>query len=209
MSRPAVLATAALLALAGCTRHPTAAIPDTGPRVQLAALTVAPEDTGAHYARADWGDWARHGQCDTREQALAAQGTGVMADPQCRPVCPAAVPPCWTSPYDGVTTGDPGVLQIDHLVPLAEAQQSGARDWTTARRHAYYNDPANLVAVTIHANTSKGDRDPGQWRPPARDSWCAYAVGWIAVKGTYGLNVDPAERDALGAMLAYCPAPTP
>jgi hypothetical protein len=200
--------TAAVLlaaALTGCTPNPPATI-QAGP---LAALTVAAEDPTAHYARADWGTWAHRGQCDTRENVLTAQGAGVVVDGACRPGCPAAAPPCWTSPYDGVTTADPATLQIDHLVPLAEAAHSGAADWPPAQRHGYYNDPRNLVAVTAHANTSKGDRDPAQWKPTARDSWCAYATGWTSVKAKYGLTADRAEMDALGVMLATCPAGTP
>lgn len=201
--------TAAVLLAAALTAcnpdHPATVQP-----VALAALTVAPEDPAAHYARADWGTWTQHGRgCDTRENVLAAQGRGVIVDLACRPGCPAALPPCWTSPYDDVTTGDPATLQIDHLVPLAEAAHSGAAGWTAAQRHGYYNDPANLVAVTAHANTSKGDRDPGEWKPPARDSWCAYATGWTTVKARYGLTADQAEMDALGVMLATCPAGTP
>lgn len=193
-------------ALAACTPdHPTA----IAQPVALAALTVAPEDSAAHYARTDWGQWAQHGQCDTRENVLTAQGRGVVVDGACRPGCPAALPPCWTSPYDDVTTADPAALQVDHLVPLAEAAHSGAAAWTPAQRHGYYNDPRNLVAVTAHANTSKGDRDPGEWKPSARDSWCAYATGWASVKAKYGLTADQAEMDALTVMLATCPAGTP
>lgn len=203
------LTAAALLAaaLTACTPdHPAATVRPAA----IAALTVADEDPAAHYARADWGAWAQHGHgCDTRENVLAAQGRGVVMDGACRPGCPAAVPPCWTSPYDGISTGDPATLQIDHLVPLAEAAHSGAAAWTPAQRHGYYNDPRNLVAVTAHANTSKGDRDPGEWKPPARDSWCAYATGWTAVKTRYGLTADQAEMDALGVMLVTCPAGTP
>lgn len=193
--------------LAACsTPQPPAGTLLTGPQAELAALTIAPENGTAPYRRADWGTWAQHGRgCDTREQVLAQQGQGEVTDAACRPECPAAVPPCWTSPYDGITTGDPAALQIDHLVPLAEAAHSGADGWTAARRHVYYNDPDNLVAVTIHANTSKGDRDPAEWKPPVPGSWCRYAAGWVHVKVSYGLSADPAERDALVVMLATCP----
>ncbi len=206
-----LLAVFAASLLTGCTATTgTPTVVATGPAAQLAGLPDAPPDTAAPYNRDDWGTWTQHGHgCTTRDLVLRDQGTGVVLDAACRPSCPAAIPPCWTSPYDGVTTGDPAALQIDHLVPLAEAEQSGAADWLAARRHAYYNDPGDLVAVTAHANTAKGDRDPARWRPPVRGSWCAYATGWVAVKGKWGLSVDPAERAALADMLTACPAGTP
>lgn len=214
--------TAAVLAVAACrpgtapttaspphTVAPAAGTPTTAApapaRDLLAALPVRAEDTGAHYRRTDWGDWTQHGgACDTREVVLRDQGRNVKQGKECRPVCPAAAAPCWVSPYDGATFGDPTAVQIDHRVPIKEAVRSGARTWDRAQRERFYNDQTNLVAVSAKANTSKGDKDPGRWRPSNRDNWCAYATGYIATKHTYGLTVDPAERDALLSMLATC-----
>lgn len=74
----------------------------------------------------------------------------------------------WYSYYDGVYWTDPADLDIDHVVPLAEAWDSGARSWTTSRRQAYANDLSDsrtLVAVTENVNQAKGDRDPAEWLP--------------------------------------------
>ncbi|MFF2721438.1 DUF1524 domain-containing protein [Streptomyces sp. NPDC058011] len=77
----------------------------------------------------------------------------------------------WRSYYDDVeVTGAKG-LDIDHVVPLAEAWNSGAHAWTPKRREAYANDLAaerSLVAVTAKTNRSKADREPGPYgcRPP-------------------------------------------
>jgi hypothetical protein len=213
--------TAAVLTLAGCRPGAatttnttpqvltpptsTAAGPAPAARDPLGALPVRAEDTGAHYRRADWGDWSGHGGgCDTREVVLRDQGRNVKPGKGCRPTCPADVAPCWVSPYDGAELRDPAGVQADHRVPVKEAVRSGARTWDRAQRERFYNDPANLVAVSAHANTSKGDKDPARWRPSNRDTWCAYATAYVATKHTYGLTVDPAERDALVSMLATC-----
>jgi Protein of unknown function (DUF1524) len=189
-------------AVVSCTGSPSRV-----PARQLDQLLVRAEDTGAHYRRADWGDWASHGRgCDTREVVLLEQGVGVVAGKDCRPSCPTLTPrtPCWVSPYDGARLQDPAGVQVDHLVPVKEAVRSGARGWDRALRQRFYNDPINLFAVSAHANTSKGDRDPGRWRPSNRDSWCVYATGYIAVKRGYGLSVDQRERDALLQMVGTC-----
>lgn len=208
----ALLAALTTLTLTGCdlanarqadTTTPTVAAPAPG---LLAVLPVTPEDTTAAYDRDEWGDWAAHGRgCDTRELVLTDRATApTVAGKACRPLCPATGPACWLSPYDGKPLRDPARVHIDHRVPLAEAARSGAAGWTAEQRETFYNDPANLVAASASSNTSKGDDDPGRWRPADQTVWCGYATAYVTTKDTYSLSVDPAERDALAAMLATC-----
>lgn len=78
----------------------------------------------------------------------------------------------WYSYYDATVVTSAGSLDIDHMVPLAEAWDSGASAWTAQRREPYANDQgaeASLVAVTARSNRSKADQDPAQWLPPAAD----------------------------------------
>ena len=137
------------------------------------------------------------GECDAREDTLKRQGSHVTTGPHC-----AVTGGSWTSPYDGTTVTKPGALDIDHLVPLAEAARSGTRGWTRAQREHYANDPAVLVAVTAKSNRSKGDQDPARWLP-ALDR-CGYAAHWVAVKTAYRMTVDPAEQSALRSILTHC-----
>jgi hypothetical protein len=187
---------------------PTLAAPLTPERARraLAALVVGPEDTGAHYNRADWGEgWASHGHsCNTRELVLHTQGRGWVLGKGCGSVCPQTGPACWVSVYDNVAVWDPHRLQIDHVVPVAEANRSGTRNWTPQQRAAFYQDQANLVAVSASSNTSKSDDDPARWLPPNRGSWCWYAETWISTKTRYHLQADPPEVTALRSMLNTC-----
>lgn len=202
------LSLALLLLLAGCAL-PTApgfGGPSSGaaPPPSLTELgEPRPEDTGAHYRRDDWGDWDYDPatKCNTRERVLARDGRGLDVDSQCRPRCAGGE--CWTSPYDGVVVGDAGDLQIDHIVPIAEANRSGARKWSKEQRKRFYNDEDNLVAVTSRTNQSKGDSDPGKWRP-ARENWCEYATRYVTVKVRYKLHADAAEHAELKRMLNTC-----
>jgi hypothetical protein len=114
----------------------------------------------------------------------------------------------WLSIYDGYVTTDPTELEIDHVVALAEAWESGASGWDPARRRAFANDleePGALVAVTAAMNRSKGDRDPAEWQPPRRAAWCEFAGSWLRVKVKWDLSADPAEVRALRNMLQGCP----
>ncbi len=139
--------------------------------------------------------------CDTRDVVLQRTGESVRTTEGCK-----IVQGTWISPYDGKATRDPQDLDIDHMVPLANAWRSGAATWTDAKREQFANDLTRpeLIAVTASTNRSKGDQDPSEWKPPNRDYWCEYAKQWIAVKSYWGLSVTISEKSALTDMLGAC-----
>lgn len=113
-------------------------------------------------------------------------------------------------PYSGMELlFDRGVasnnIQIDHVVALSNAWQTGAFRWTDAKRISFMNDPLNLLAVAGHLNAQKGDGDAATWLPPRRAYRCDYVARQIAVKKKYGLWVVPPEADAMKRILAKCP----
>ena len=103
----------------------------------LVRLTVATPST-LTYDRANFNHWidADSDGCDTRAEVLIAES-----------LIPATVGAgCtvtagqWNSWYDGATWTNPSDVDIDHLVPLAEAWKSGAWAWTSEQRQAFAND---------------------------------------------------------------------
>ncbi|MFD8019124.1 HNH endonuclease family protein, partial [Streptomyces lavendulae] len=132
---------------------------------------------------------------------LARDGQDVVRDEQCR-----AVSGTWFSPYDDRTLTAASQVDIDHIVPLANAWRSGADTWDTPTRKAFANDLENpqLIAVSAASNRSKGDQSPDQWSPPSRAYWCTYSRAWTHIKHVYRLNVTEAERDQLNVMLDTC-----
>ncbi|MFJ6387007.1 HNH endonuclease family protein [Streptomyces sp. NPDC091972] len=170
-------------------------------RTYLASLTVATENrTG--YSRDLFPTWITiSGTCNTREYILKRDGSNVVTDSAC-----AATSGSWYSPYDGATWTAASDVDIDHLVPLAEAWDSGASAWTTSRRQSFANDVTRpqLLAVTDNVNQSKGDQDPATWMPSLTSYRCTYVRAWVQVKYYYGLSVDSAEKSALSGYLANC-----
>ena len=171
---------------------------------ELSLLRIAPEGPRVGYDRSLFPLWidADHDGCDTRHEVLIAES---VVPAHIGAAC--AVTGEWYSAYDGVTTTDASSFDIDHVVPLAEAWDSGASGWDATRRRDYANDlthPETLRAVSAASNRSKGDDDPGAWKPPLRRDWCTYAADWISVKVTWNLTADPAEVDALRGMLDTC-----
>ncbi|MEU7428596.1 HNH endonuclease family protein [Streptomyces sp. NPDC040750] len=174
-------------------------------RDALDQLPVRGEDrTG--YVRTKFKHWidADKDGCSTRAEVLKAEAV----------IAPEQGAKCqltggeWYSPYDDRYIHGPGGLDIDHLVPLAEAWDSGASEWTATEREAYANDLGDdraLIAVSATSNRSKADQDPATWMPPAAGYRCQYATDWIADKTRWGLSIDATEHAALAKVLDNCP----
>lgn len=221
LMRAAVAAAAALaLSLPATTVYAAeqpAVVPQVLPMgVAVSVLPLAVEDrTG--YQRTSFRHWNAGANpsdgCNTRMEVLIAEA---VEAPEVGPGCTLTGGEWW-SYYDGALTNEPRAFDIDHMVPLAEAWDSGASTWTAARREAYANDlgqEASLVAVSARSNRSKADQDPSQWLPPSADALCRYGAEWTATKLRWGLAVDEAGRDRLldiaagcGGTVEFTPAP--
>lgn len=167
-------------------------------------LPVAAESR-AGYQRTSFKHWvdADKDSCNTRAEVLLDESRiPATVEAGCKVTAGE-----WFSYYDGLTLTAPGGLDIDHMVPLAEAWDSGASQWTPARREAYANDldaDRSLVAVTAKTNRSKADQDPSTWLPPLADARCTYATDWVSTKLRWGLSVDEAEAAALAELAEGC-----
>ncbi|GGW73204.1 HNH endonuclease family protein [Streptomyces xantholiticus] len=207
--RTAVLAAASALATTGLlATAPTAQAAPPTPvsastaRSYLSQLTVSAEGSSSGYSRDLFPHWiTQSGTCNTREVVLSRDGSNVQQDSSC-----AAVSGSWYSPYDGATWYAASDVDIDHIVPLAEAWRSGASSWTTSTRQQFANDLTRpqLIAVTDNVNQSKGDQDPAEWMPPRSSYHCYYARMWVHTKYYWNLKVDPAEKSALQSVLNGC-----
>jgi Protein of unknown function (DUF1524) len=170
-------------------------------RAQLAKLTVAKAGSMAGYSREKFPHWRSTGSnCDVRDSVLKRDGTKVKTS-GCNVVAGT-----WRSVYDGQVLNSPTKVDIDHLVPLANAWRSGASAWTTPERADFANDldDPQLVAVSASSNRAKGDQDPSTWKPAETSAWCKYAEDWITVKTHWKLTVTLAEKKALTDMLEKC-----
>lgn len=174
----------------------------------LSDLPVAPAGSMAGYSREEFPHWASDaetfgwtepdGSCDVRDVALIRDGQGVRVDGDC------SVTGTWLDPYTGATLTNSSDVDIDHMVPLANAWRSGASEWSESDREAYANDPAVLLSADAGANRQKGDRGPEAWKPPNAAYHCEYARRWVGIKSDWEMTVNAAERDALEEMLATC-----
>jgi len=96
-------------------------------------------------------------------------------------------------------------VQIDHVVALSNAWQTGAFKLSIAQRTALANDSMNLFAVKGRLNSQKGDGDAATWLPPLKSFRCAYVAQQIAVKAKYSLWVTAPEKEAMVRILSSCP----
>jgi hypothetical protein len=175
----------------------------------LSAIAVKGRAPMTGYSREQFGNgWVDtdHNGCDTRNDVLARDLT--------QPTFKAGTHDCVVAagtladPYTGTTIdfvrGGGTSVDIDHVVALGDAWQTGAATWTAARRLDYANDPGVLLAVDGPANEAKGDSDAGHWLPPRKTFDCRYAARQIAIKTKYDLWLTQPEHDAMSTLLAGC-----
>lgn len=178
---------------------------------QLAALPVKGRAAKTGYARTQFGDgWETDGVCDTRNVILQRDLTQVVMNSDCK-----VMSGLLDDPYSGksirfergeATSDD---VQIDHVVALSNAWQTGAQALTPAQRKTLANDPLELLAVDGKVNQNKGDGDAATWLPPNKSFRCQYIARQIAIKAAYHLWVTPAEHDAMARILTTCPDQRP
>ncbi len=205
----------AVLALALVLAAPTPAATTRPPKWvqtairQLARLPVRAPLSMSGYSRDAFGEaWADvdHNGCDTRNDILRRDLTQVVM--KAHSTCIVASGSLH-DPYTGTTIHflrgpTSSAVQIDHVVPLADAWRTGAATWPAARRVRYANDPYLLLAVDGPANEAKGDSDASEWLPtPAYR--CRYVAKQVAVKTRYKLWVTKPEHDTISATLKHCP----
>lgn len=203
MRLPFVTAVVSALVLASITAPAASASAAQAPVSDLLAQLVTATPVSSGYDRALFEHWtdADSDGCDTRYEVLIAESVSpVTVGAGC-----TLSGGSWFSYFDGATWTNPSDVDVDHMVPLSEAWQSGAAGWTSGERQAFANDLdyfASLVAVTDNVNQSKGDSDPATWMPPATSVHCQYATEWVLVKYRWQLAVDAAEKTALGSVLS-------
>jgi hypothetical protein len=170
--------------------------------VELPAPELIPE-----YNRKDWKHWTDADKdCqDTRQEVLVAESTTPVVfegDRECR-----VESGVWVDPYTGQTFTDPSSLDVDHVVPLRAAHDSGGYAWDGDRREDFANDLSDarsLRAVYLSANRSKGSRAPDQWLPTNEAFRCQYIGEYMDLMEKWELEFTEGQRAVLEYMLHIC-----
>jgi hypothetical protein len=154
-----------------------------------------------------WRDDVDHNGCDTRNDVLRRDLSDVVLKPGTHG-CVVLIGTLEDSPYSGKDVDfhqqDNNDLDIDHVVALSAAWQTGAGSWSDDQRREFANDPRNLLAVESSLNRQKSDGDAATWLPPKKSLRCDYVTRQIGVKKDYGLWVTRAEKDAMERVLSTC-----
>ena len=190
--------------------EPTVAPPVLQEAVTL-TIAIAPIPTGIPaYSRSQWKHWVdADGDCqDARQEVLIAESLVPVTfetDRKCRVETGR-----WFGVFTGAYFEDPGDVDVDHMVPLKNAHNSGEWDWSPAMKEEYANnlgDDDHLIAVQDNANQSKGARGPDEWMPPDETYWCQYAQDWAEIKARWKLTMTDPEAEAVMEMLQRCENP--
>ena len=195
------------IALIGGSAHAAGPVSYKNATTALNTLKVA-DEVRTGYKRTLFKHWitiSRAGQigCDSRKSVIIDEA---IVKPKVESGC-KLVGGEWLSIYDNVKVTDAGNLDVDHMVPLAEAWDSGASSWDALKKQQYANDmvdPRHLIAVTGGSNRSKSDQDPAEWMPTNKAYACEYLVNWVSIKVRWNLSVDKTEKAFIATNLKTC-----
>ncbi len=173
----------------------------------LNSLEVKGRAPKTGYSRAQfphWSDLDRNG-CDARNDILKRDLTEVIfkaGTRDCKVISGVLLDPFSNKVL--TFTSVKSAVDIDHLVALSNAWQTGAAYFDRSKRSQIANDPLNLLAVDARLNRQKGDGDAATWLPPHKPFRCEYVSRQVAVKAKYSLWVTAAEKDAITRVLNQC-----
>lgn len=174
----------------------------------LESIPVEEERSGDTYDReaqfgTPWKDVDNNG-CRTREDILARDLSDVKKGSDGCTVISGTLKDTYSGETIAFSKKSASKVQIDHIIPLKQAWESGADKWSQEARVAFANDPGNLIAVKGSQNASKADKDAGKWVPSNKDYLCQYVTDQVRVKNQWGLSMDRAEYKAVQSYLKSC-----
>jgi hypothetical protein len=173
----------------------------------LNSLEVKGRAPKTGYSRAQfphWSDLDRNG-CDARNDILKRDLTEVVfkvGTRDCKVLSGVLLDPFSNKVL--TFTSIKSAVDIDHVVALSNAWQTGAAYFDRNIRSQIANDPLNLLAVDAKLNRQKGDGDAATWLPPNKAFRCEYVSRQVSVKAKYSLWVTPPEKEAILRVLSNC-----
>ena len=107
------------------------------------------------------------------------------------------------SPYALSFFTDRSETDIEHIVAVSEAHESGFSSRSDSERKAFGQDLDNLTLAEPHLNRhQKAGKDPADWLPEKNQCW--YVAKYIEIKKKYGLTMDAAEAATVLEVYESC-----
>ena len=103
-------------------------------------------------------------------------------------------------------------INIDHVVSLKDAYESGAARWSATKKEAFANDRSNHVPSCGRVNSSKGSAAPKDFLRRSRDGkgldykiirWCEYIAIYKAAKVKHRLSFASNDEKLLSDCSSY------
>lgn len=150
------------------------------------------------YHRKEWKHWTDTDQncLDTRNELLKSRS--LVAVKMNKKGC-KVIAGKWADYYYPEFHTNPKKVDIDHVVPLKNANETGGASWTKKKKETFANDPQNLVITNRSYNRKKGSKGIDGWLPVHREYACKYIKNWIIIKNKYGLHFTHPEQNTIKA----------
>ncbi len=174
----------------------------------LESIEVKPASSKVKYKRSYfYKTWSKWRSCNTRQKILNRDLENItLSNNNC-----TVLSGTLNDPYTGnkIILNDKQAIakkvQIDHVVALSNAWQTGGEDLSNSERKSLANDDLELLAVSSESNQQKSDSDAANWLPKNLAFRCQYVARQIAIKIKYRLWITTDEKNAMLNVLSDCP----
>jgi Protein of unknown function (DUF1524) len=157
----------------------------------------------SRYQRKHWHHWIDEDRdCqNTRQEILISRS---LEPVKFNPMGCVVYKGKWQDYYFDEVLIDSRTVDIDHLIPLKHAHDSGGSDWSSEKKMRFANDPENLVITNKKYNRMKGAKTIAQWLPVDPSYTCKYVNDWIKIKNKYELTLSKDENLTIETLRGKC-----
>lgn len=151
------------------------------------------------YKRSEWKHWSSQGNClNTRAVVLKERSLKEVIFKKRKDGRSCAIERgLWKDFYYNEQIEQAALVDIDHIVPLHHAHETGGGQWSAELKEIFANDPQNLAITNRKYNRQKGSKTPLEWMPVERRYSCRYMKTWMEIKKKYSLSITPKENEFL------------
>ena len=156
-----------------------------------------------NYNRSQWAHWSDFDDdCQNTRQELLITSSLIKVTFTDKSNCTVATG-LWIGSFTGQKFTEAQDVDIDHIIPLKYAHESGGATWSPLLKRLFANDAENLLVVDDRENQIKGSKGLSEYMPRV-EYQCEYIHRWVYLSQKYQLSLSPPDLKIIDERVPTC-----